>query len=47
MVAKARDRVVAKAGDRLWLWYEQIGSWVDLRETRSALMQAVTDSLCL
>ena len=47
-------RVVAKAGDRLWLdmcqlmiWQEQIKRWVCLWETRSSKLEAVTDSLFL
>ena len=49
-----RGRVVAKAGDRLWLdmcqlmiWQEQIKRWVCLWETRSSKLEAVTDSLFL
>ena len=49
-----RGRVVAKAGDRLWLdrcqlilWQEQIKMWVCLWETRSSQLEAVTDSLFL
>ena len=46
-----RDRVVAKAGDRLWLdmgqpmiWQEQIKRWICLWKTRSSKLEAVTDS---
>ena len=49
-----RGRVVAKAGDRLWLdmcqlmmWQEQIKRWVCLWETSSSKLKAVTDSLFL
>ena len=49
-----RGRVVAKAGDRLWLdmcqlmmWQEQIERLVCLWETRSSKLEAVMDSLCL
>ena len=51
---RVRGRVVAKAGDRLWLdmcqlmiWQEQIKRWVCLWETRSSKLEAVTDSLFL
>ena len=47
--ARVRGRVVAKAGDRLWLdlcqlmiWQEQIKRWVCLWETRSSKLEAVT-----
>ena len=47
-----RGRVVAKAGDRLWLdmcqlmiRQEQIKRWVCLWETRSSKLEAVTDIL--
>ena len=51
---RVRGRVVAKAGDGLWLdmcqlmiWQEQIKRWVCLWETRSSKLEAVTDSLFL
>ena len=51
---RVRGRVVAKAGDMLWLdmcqlmiWQEQIKRWVCLWETRSSKLEAVTDSLFL
>ena len=49
-----RGRVVAKAGDRLWLdmcklmiRQEQIKWWVCLWETRSSKLEDVMDSLFL
>ena len=51
---RVRGRVVAEAGDRLWLdmcqlmiWQEQIKRRVCLWETRSSKLEAVTDSLFL
>ena len=51
---RVRGRVLAKAGDGLWLdmcqlmiWQEQIKRWVYLWETRSSKLEAVTDSLFL
>ena len=54
MLRQGQGRVVAKAGDRLWLdmcqlmmWQEQIKRWVCFWNTRSSKREAVTDSLFL
>ena len=51
---RVRGRLVAKAGDRLWLdmcqlmiWQEQIKRGVCPWENRSSKLEAVTDSLFL